>query len=36
MKSLAYRGLDPSVYQSGNFEARSTKMSKRGVLPFFN
>ncbi len=27
---LAYAGLDPSVYQSGNFEARSTKMSKRG------
>ena len=29
-KLLAYAGLDPSVYQSGNFEARSTKMSKRG------
>ena len=27
---LAYAGLDPSVYQSGNFEARSTRMSKRG------
>lgn len=27
---LAYAGLDPSTYQSGNFEARSTKMSKRG------
>lgn len=27
---LAYSGLDPSVYQSGNFEARSTRMSKRG------
>ena len=26
---LAYAGLDPSVYQSGNFEARSTRMSKR-------
>lgn len=27
---LAYSGLDPSTYQSGNFEARSTRMSKRG------
>ncbi len=27
---LAYSDLDPSIYQSGNFEARSTKMSKRG------
>lgn len=27
---LAYAGLDPSVIQSGNFTARSTKMSKRG------
>jgi len=27
---LAYVGLDPSVYQSVNFEARSTRMSKRG------
>ena len=27
---LAYSGLDPSIYQSGNFEARSTRMSKRG------
>ena len=27
---LAYAGLDPSTYQSGNFEARSTRMSKRG------
>lgn len=27
---LAYAGLDPSVFQSGNFEARSTRMSKRG------
>ena len=27
---LAYAGLDPSIYQSGNFEARSTRMSKRG------
>lgn len=29
-KLLAYAGLDPSVCQSGNFRARSTKMSKRG------
>lgn len=27
---LAFAGLDPSVIQSGNFQARSTKMSKRG------
>ena len=27
---LAYAGLDPSVIQSGNFQARSTRMSKRG------
>jgi len=27
---LAYAGLDPSVIQSGNFNARSTRMSKRG------
>ena len=27
---LAYAGLGPSVYQSGNFKARSTRMSKRG------
>lgn len=27
---LAYAGLDPSVIQSGNFQAKSTKMSKRG------
>ena len=27
---LAYSGLDPSIYQSGNFEAHSTRMSKRG------
>lgn len=27
---LAYAGLDPSVVQSGNFQARSTKMSKLG------
>lgn len=29
-KLLAYAGLDPSVYQSGNFNANHTKMSKRG------
>ncbi len=29
-KLLAYAGLDPSVYQSGNFQAKKTKMSKRG------
>ena len=29
-KLLAYAGLDPSVIQSGNFTARSTRMSKRG------
>ena len=27
---LAFAGLDPSVYQSGNFNARRTRMSKRG------
>ena len=27
---LAYAGLDPSVYQSGNFQAKRTRMSKRG------
>lgn len=27
---LAFAGLDPSVYQSGNFNAHHTKMSKRG------
>jgi Transposase and inactivated derivatives len=27
---LAYAGLDPSVYQSGNFTASRTRMSKRG------
>lgn len=27
---LAYAGLDPSVYQSGNFHASRTRMSKRG------
>ena len=29
-KLLAYAGLDPTVCQSGKFQARSTKMSKRG------
>ena len=29
-KLLAYAGLDPSVKQSGNFNANSTKISKRG------
>jgi len=34
---LAYAGLDPSVIQSGNFQARSTRMSKRGsgMLRYF-
>lgn len=27
---IAYAGLDPSVYQSGEFTAKNTKMSKRG------
>lgn len=27
---LAYAGLDPSVYQSGNFTASRTRMSKQG------
>lgn len=27
---LAYAGLDPSIYQSGNFNAARTRMSKRG------
>ena len=27
---LAFAGLDPSVYQSGNFQAKRTRMSKRG------
>lgn len=27
---LAFAGLDPSVIQSGNFQAKSTRMSKRG------
>lgn len=29
-KLLAYAGLDPTVNQSGKFNAKSTKMSKRG------
>lgn len=29
-KLLAFAGLDPSVYQSGNFSASHTRMSKRG------
>ena len=29
-KLLAYAGLDPSVYQSGNFQAKKTRISKRG------
>lgn len=29
-KLLAFAGLDPSVHQSGNFQAQRTKMSKRG------
>ncbi len=29
-KLLAFAGLDPSVYQSGNFNAKHTRMSKRG------
>ena len=29
-KLLAFAGLDPSVYQSGKFTAKKTKMSKRG------
>lgn len=29
-KLLAFSGLDPTVYQSGNFQVRRTKMSKRG------
>ena len=29
-KLVAFAGLDPKVYESGNFKARSTRMSKRG------
>ena len=28
-KLLAFADLDPSVYQSGNFQAKTTRMSKR-------
>ena len=28
-KLLAFAGLDPSVYQSGNFQPKTTRMSKR-------
>ena len=31
-KLLAFAGLDPSVYQSGNFQAKTTRMSKRCLL----
>lgn len=27
---LAFAGLDPCVYQSGNFQVKKTRMSKRG------
>ena len=33
-KLLAFAGLDPTVIQSGNFTARSTRMSKRGSSMF--
>lgn len=29
-KLLTFAGLDPSVYQSGRFSAKNTRMSKRG------
>lgn len=29
-KLLAYAGLDPTVYQSGNYQMKRTRMSKRG------
>ena len=29
-KLLAFAGLDPSVHQSGNFQAKKTRMPKRG------
>jgi transposase len=32
-KLLAFAGLDPAVYQSGNFKAQNTRMSKRGSRP---
>lgn len=33
-KLLAFAGLDTSVYQSGNFQAKRTRMSKRGSRAF--
>ena len=33
-KLLAFVGLNPSVYQSGNFQAKKTRMSKRGLRVF--
>lgn len=30
-KLLAFAGLDPSVYQSGNFQAKKTRMSKSAL-----
>ena len=33
-KLLAFAGLDPSVHQSGNFQAQRTRMSKRGSKVF--
>ena len=33
-KLLAFAGLDPSVYQSGNFQAKTTRISKRGSRVF--
>ena len=29
-KLLAFAGLEPTVYQSGNYQAKRTRMSKRG------
>lgn len=29
-KLLAYAGLDPGIRQSGNFNAKTTRISKRG------
>ena len=29
-KLVAFAGLDPKIYESGNFKARTTRMSKRG------
>ena len=29
-KLLAFAGLDPTIYQSGNFQTKRTRMSKRG------